>query len=1614
VSRRQRIIRNIAIGIGIFTLVLVIGIVSVVQTDWFHSYVRDKIIRTTEDATGGRTELGGFALDWKHSRAVITDFIIHGKEPQGSTPFLRVARVEVVFRLLSGFSLWDITYLGIERPAATIVILPDGTSNIPTPRAQPPSDTAPLQPVVDLAIHRFELKNGALMFADDKQSVDVRGNNLLAQLWFNPLSHGYRGNIAYQPIYVVSGRGTPVKLAISLPVAIESNRIAFSNARITAPGSSIFMDGSVEDLRRPKVSAHLRGRLAFADLQSLIKLPESAGVQGVPAGLDLDMEAVASKDNIVVSHLRMQAGASQLEASGTLKGSNGSLAFNSRLSLDEVGGLMKLAARPEGVVTATGTASLDQQDNYRVSAQVEAKDLSFRQAGERITGVGASSTVSLDPHVLELKDLRLSALGGSLVGDALVENFSQYRFHGKLSNLDTRVLARAAAGQKLAYDGLVSGPIDAAGDLKSSGTNGLEAHARLSIAPGRNGIPLSGRLTAHYIGRTGDIQVENSFLALPKTRVTLDGSLTRALNVSIATTDLNELAVAVNPGNSVPVDLNNRQARFAGVLTGTLSSPKIAGQLTASGFSVEGRTFDSLAAEVRASSGQISVANVALARGMMRSVASGSMGLRDWKLDANQPLSFDASSSGGDIGDIAVLAGQTSENFAGALNASAHIAGTVGDPRGAANVTVGKGQVYGEPFDRLQAQANMSDQRISISSASIESGAARADLTAEFQHPRDAYTTGSLHAHLRTNQVNLADVHHLQSHRPDTAGLVRVDADVAGDISQIRSDHEDRTELSLRSVNADFSVQRLTFEGEQYGDIHATARTSGQTVKYQLTSDFAGSNIHASGSTRLARDYPTTADAAIDNLPVERLLAVARRSDIQAKGVLSGTAHFTGTIDNPQGSVDVTMTSAVIYDQPIDRLQARASYLALSIDIPLLEIRSGSSHLELTAKYNHPANNLESGTVEFRLANSQADLAKVQSIQKLRSGLTGSMVVSADGSADIRQSDPRILVHSLNANVAAKGIASGKRNFGEVTFAAATTGSTVNFNLNSDIAGASVQGQGHVQLTADYPIDAQLNFSQVTWAKLQPLVQPETEGAPPFDLTIAGQMSARGPAAKPEELSGSVQLNKFLINTIASSTGAAKSITLQNQGPVALALSHDQLTIQTAHLTGPDTDIQASGTASLQAQKLDLKVNANANLALLEGLSRDITASGSAVITTSVRGTFQDPLVNGRLDLHNGTLNYADVPNGISNANGTVLLNGKSASIQSLTAESGGGKVSLRGFATLSGGKRFGLNAEASNVRVRTQGVSIVTDGNVHLTGTAAGSFLSGTATITRITYSPQTDIGSLLALSTPPATSSSGGSTILDTMRLDIRVRTSDALAVQTSLAENLQANSDLRVRGTAASPGVLGRINITRGQLVFFGSTYTINAGSIGFYNPARIEPILDVSLETLAQGVDVVLQVTGPIDNMKVTYTSNPPLPFDEIVALLAAGRTPTSDPTLLAKQPDVPSQSFQQMGESAIVSQAVANPVASRLQRVFGVSQLRISPTFATGSQLPQAQATLQQQIANNITFTYVTSLDNANAQTIRVDWAFNPQWSAVATRDLNGIFSVNLLYKRQIR
>ncbi len=67
----------------------------------------------------------------------------------------------------------------------------------------------------------------------------------------------------------------------------------------------------------------------------------------------------------------------------------------------------------------------------------------------------------------------------------------------------------------------------------------------------------------------------------------------------------------------------------------------------------------------------------------------------------------------------------------------------------------------------------MTDQLVTVPSSFVQIGPARINVTAEFHHPRDSFTTGQLHAEVQSDQVNLSQLAALQKQWPNTKRAMR-------------------------------------------------------------------------------------------------------------------------------------------------------------------------------------------------------------------------------------------------------------------------------------------------------------------------------------------------------------------------------------------------------------------------------------------------------------------------------------------------------------------------------------------------------------------------------------------------------------------------------------------------------------------------------------------------------------------------------------------------------------------------------------------------------------------------------------------------------------------------
>jgi translocation and assembly module TamB len=191
-----------------------------------------------------------------------------------------------------------------------------------------------------------------------------------------------------------------------------------------------------------------------------------------------------------------------------------------------------------------------------------------------------------------------------------------------------------------------------------------------------------------------------------------------------------------------------------------------------------------------------------------------------------------------------------------------------------------------------------------------------------------------------------------------------------------------------------------------------------------------------------------------------------------------------------------------------------------------------------------------------------------------------------------------------------------------------------------------------------------------------------------------------------------------------------------------------------------------------------------------------------------------------------------------------------------------------------------------------------------------------------------------------------------------------------------------------------ILGRTNITGGDLIFNGNRYVLEGGSIEFVNPVETEPVVNLAASTTINAYNINLRMHGPVSQLQTTYNSDPSLPPVDIINLIAFGKT-----TEASAQN---TQSASMSAQSTIAS-GLTNQVASRVSKIAGISQLSIDPGLGGGGQNTGPKIAIQQRVTGNLFVTFASDLTGTQREQIQVEYHLSPKWSVSGIRDQNGGF-----------
>ncbi|MFP5234885.1 MAG: translocation/assembly module TamB domain-containing protein [Acidobacteriota bacterium] len=786
----------------------------------------------------------------------------------------------------------------------------------------------------------------------------------------------------------------------------------------------------------------------------------------------------------------------------------------------------------------------------------------------------------------------------------------------------------------------------------------------------------------------------------------------------------------------------------------------------------------------------------------------------------------------------------------------------------------------------------------------------------------------------------------------------------------------DAEEIAIGHAHAQMGAAHLDVDGTLTAASAPSASTPGRARKNE------GAELPGFGSDSLLHIHARAAQ-----LKSGDLLSIIGQ-DLPVSGAVNAQIAIDGPLSAATGSGWAELDNGVVYGEPVDRIRAQGTASQQAVQLSSFTVQNASGTIAGAGSYN-----VASKQFTLNARGAGIDLSKIAKLQSAHAGVGGklSVTVSADGSA----TEPHLQTRGTIAGLTLQG-----QSFGEVAFDAHSAGEMLAYNATTHFNSAGVGLNGQTKMGGDWQTDARVSFSHFDIGRLFSLAHLDNLHA---QSALEGTASITGPLARVDEMKGELRLQPAALSIAG--------VHLASDGPIRATLANSEVHLDPVHITGDGTDLRAEGSAGLRGtQPLNFAANGSINLQLIETLDSDLTAAGSSHFQVKARGSVGSPSLTGTIDFENGSIALEDLPNGLSQLNGRLRFNQNRLEVEKLTAMTGGGKLDVGGYLAYQHGIFADLTVTGNAIRIRyPDGVSSQADAKLRVQGTPASLLLSGNVLITRFSVSPDFDMAALAAKATgvqPIALPNAPSNHV----RLDVRIQSSPQLSFQNAYAK-LAGDVDLRLRGTLATPSLLGRVSVTQGEAVIAGTRYELQRGDVTFTNPVRIQPMVDLTATARVEDYDITLGLHGTPDRMSTTLRSDPPLPETDVMALLALGRT-QSEQGLYTQQQQ------QSIGLSpstdVLLGGALNATVSSRVQKLFGAGSVKVDPSYLGALGNSTTRITVEEQVGKYVTLTYATNVDTSAQQLLQAEIAINRHVALLVTRDESNVFSMVIKATRRYR
>jgi hypothetical protein len=289
---------------------------------------------------------------------------------------------------------------------------------------------------------------------------------------------------------------------------------------------------------------------------------------------------------------------------------------------------------------------------------------------------------------------------------------------------------------------------------------------------------------------------------------------------------------------------------------------------------------------------------------------------------------------------------------------------------------------------------------------------------------------------------------------------------------------------------------------------------------------------------------------------------------------------------------------------------------------------------------------------------------------------------------------------------------------------------------------------------------------------------------------------------------------------------------------------------------------------------------------------------GDAALDVDVRGTVAKPVLSGNGDM---TINVARMTDptlpAVQNFKGRLKFANDALTIEQCRGELSGGHFTVTGGATFPTLRNVELNLQLkadSALVARNDTVTARADADIKVVGPLTSANVSGTIAMTNSQFLKNLDLMPIGLPGRPAPHPPSSRPTFsipqppLRDWKFDVIIKTKDPFLIRGNLA-NGGAISNLHLTGTGLHPGLDGYVRLDNVDATLPFSRLEISSGYLYFDPSDPFNPKIDMHGRSVIRDYTINVYMYGTALAPEAIFSSEPPLPQEEIISLLATGTT-----------------------------------------------------------------------------------------------------------------------------